>query len=46
MSRTAPWRLGLGTSAVLLATAALPAPAHAEDVTDYAITGPEPVLPR
>ncbi|MEV5146335.1 alpha-L-arabinofuranosidase C-terminal domain-containing protein [Streptomyces sp. NPDC052727] len=38
MSRTARWRLGLGTSAVLLATAALPAPAHAEDVTDYAIT--------
>ncbi|MFG3012805.1 alpha-L-arabinofuranosidase C-terminal domain-containing protein [Streptomyces cinerochromogenes] len=38
MSRTARWRLGLTTSAVLLATAALPAPAHAEDVTDYAIT--------
>ncbi|MEU6667747.1 alpha-L-arabinofuranosidase C-terminal domain-containing protein [Streptomyces sp. NPDC046727] len=38
MSRTTRWRLGLGTSAVLLATAALPAPAHAEDVTDYAIT--------
>ncbi|MGW7786192.1 alpha-L-arabinofuranosidase C-terminal domain-containing protein [Streptomyces tricolor] len=38
MSRTARWRLGLGASAVLLATAALPAPAHAEDVTDYAIT--------
>ncbi|MGW2487281.1 alpha-L-arabinofuranosidase C-terminal domain-containing protein [Streptomyces sp. NPDC001606] len=38
MSRTARWRLGLGASAVLLATAVLPAPAHAEDVTDYAIT--------
>ncbi|GGS72600.1 alpha-L-arabinofuranosidase C-terminal domain-containing protein [Streptomyces cinerochromogenes] len=38
MSRTARWRLGLTTSAVLLATAALPAPAHAEDVTDYTIT--------
>ncbi|MFF9088796.1 alpha-L-arabinofuranosidase C-terminal domain-containing protein [Streptomyces sp. NPDC014991] len=38
MSRTARWRLGLGASAVLLAATALPAPAHAEDVTDYAIT--------
>ncbi|MET8771947.1 alpha-L-arabinofuranosidase C-terminal domain-containing protein [Streptomyces sp. NPDC004658] len=38
MSRTARWRLGLKTSAVLLATAALPAPAQAEDVTDYTIT--------
>ncbi|KOV65781.1 alpha-L-arabinofuranosidase C-terminal domain-containing protein [Streptomyces sp. MMG1121] len=37
MSRTARWRLGLGASAVLLATAALPAPAHAEGVTDYSI---------
>ncbi|OLZ72921.1 alpha-N-arabinofuranosidase [Streptomyces sp. IMTB 2501] len=38
MSRTARWRLGLGASAVLLATAALPAPAHADDARDYAIT--------
>ncbi|MFJ4952074.1 alpha-L-arabinofuranosidase C-terminal domain-containing protein [Streptomyces sp. NPDC088760] len=38
MSRTTRWRLGLGASAVLLATAVLPAPAHAEDTTDYAIT--------
>ncbi|GHE02151.1 alpha-L-arabinofuranosidase C-terminal domain-containing protein [Streptomyces alanosinicus] len=38
MSRTARLRLGLGAGAVLLATAALPAPAHAEDVTDYSIT--------
>lgn len=38
MSRTARWRLGLGVSAVLLASAALPAPAHAEDATDYSIT--------
>ncbi|MDT9697608.1 alpha-L-arabinofuranosidase C-terminal domain-containing protein [Streptomyces sp. P17] len=33
------WRLGLGATAFLVATAGLvPAPAHAEDVTDYAIT--------
>ncbi|MFI2201228.1 alpha-L-arabinofuranosidase C-terminal domain-containing protein [Streptomyces sp. NPDC020192] len=39
MSRTARWRLGLGASAVLLATTGLPAvPAHAESVTDYSIT--------
>ncbi|MEU6589009.1 alpha-L-arabinofuranosidase C-terminal domain-containing protein [Streptomyces sp. NPDC046881] len=38
MSRTTRWRLGLGASAVLLTTAVLPAPAHAEDTTDYAIT--------
>ncbi|MEU2063550.1 alpha-L-arabinofuranosidase C-terminal domain-containing protein [Streptomyces sp. NPDC013455] len=38
MSRTARRRLGLGVGAVLLATAALPAPAHAEEVTDYTIT--------
>ncbi|MEV8555876.1 alpha-L-arabinofuranosidase C-terminal domain-containing protein [Streptomyces sp. NPDC051917] len=38
MSRTARWRLGLGVSALLLASAALPVPAHAEDVTDYSIT--------
>jgi alpha-L-arabinofuranosidase len=40
MSRTARTRLriGLGASAFLLATAVVPAPAHAEDVTDYAIS--------
>ncbi|MFC3577150.1 alpha-L-arabinofuranosidase C-terminal domain-containing protein [Streptomyces yaanensis] len=40
MSRTTRtrWRIGLGASAFLLATAVLPAPAHAEDVTDYSIT--------
>ncbi|MEV0180949.1 alpha-L-arabinofuranosidase C-terminal domain-containing protein [Streptomyces sp. NPDC050625] len=40
MSRTTRtrWRIGLGASAFLLATAMTPAPAHAEDVTDYAIT--------
>ncbi|MFH9661393.1 alpha-L-arabinofuranosidase C-terminal domain-containing protein [Streptomyces sp. NPDC017248] len=38
MSRTARQRLGLGVGALLLATAALPAPAHAEDTADYAIT--------
>ncbi|MFJ3305627.1 alpha-L-arabinofuranosidase C-terminal domain-containing protein [Streptomyces sp. NPDC086549] len=32
------WRLALGASAFLLAATVLPAPAHAEDVTDYAIT--------
>ncbi|MEU6355611.1 alpha-L-arabinofuranosidase C-terminal domain-containing protein [Streptomyces sp. NPDC047072] len=38
MSRTR-WRLGLGATAFLVAAAGLvPAPAHAEDVTDYAIT--------
>ena len=31
-------RLALGASAFLLATAVVPVPAHAEDVTDYAIT--------
>ncbi|MFJ9246513.1 alpha-L-arabinofuranosidase C-terminal domain-containing protein [Streptomyces sp. NPDC101776] len=40
MSRTSRTRLrlALGASAFLLATAVVPAPAHAEDVTDYAIT--------
>ncbi|MFG2355355.1 alpha-L-arabinofuranosidase C-terminal domain-containing protein [Streptomyces sp. NPDC048521] len=38
MSRTVRWRAGLGASAFLLATAALPVPAHAADVTDYALT--------
>ncbi|MBC2866749.1 carbohydrate binding domain-containing protein [Streptomyces mexicanus] len=41
MSRTARWRLGLGASAFLLATAVVPAPAHAAGpaaVADYAIT--------
>lgn len=37
MSRTR-WRLGLSATALLTATAVLPAPAHAEDVTDYTIT--------
>ncbi|MFG2728091.1 alpha-L-arabinofuranosidase C-terminal domain-containing protein [Streptomyces canus] len=37
MSRTR-WRLGLGATAFLLAAGLVPAPAHAEDVTDYAIT--------
>jgi alpha-L-arabinofuranosidase len=32
------WRLGLTATAFLVAAASLPAPAHAEDVTDYAIT--------
>lgn len=31
------WRLAFGASAFLLAAALIPAPAHAEDVTDYAI---------
>ncbi|MFG2379285.1 alpha-L-arabinofuranosidase C-terminal domain-containing protein [Streptomyces sp. NPDC048504] len=40
MSRTSRirLRLALGASAFLLATTVVPAPAHAEDVTDYAIT--------
>ncbi|MGW0836072.1 alpha-L-arabinofuranosidase C-terminal domain-containing protein [Streptomyces prunicolor] len=40
MSRTSRTRLrlALGASAFLLATAVVPAPAHAADVTDYAIT--------
>ncbi|WMD07653.1 alpha-L-arabinofuranosidase C-terminal domain-containing protein [Streptomyces sp. FXY-T5] len=41
MPRTAArtrWRLGLATTALLTATALVPAPAHAEDATDYAIT--------
>ncbi|MET7570503.1 alpha-L-arabinofuranosidase C-terminal domain-containing protein [Streptomyces sp. NPDC005492] len=40
MSRTSRTRLrlALGASAFLLATAVVPVPAHAEDVTDYAIT--------
>ncbi|MBY8842789.1 alpha-L-arabinofuranosidase C-terminal domain-containing protein [Streptomyces sp. SP2-10] len=38
MSRTARQRLGLGVSAVLLVTAALPGPAHAEATADYSIT--------
>ncbi|MFI6438069.1 alpha-L-arabinofuranosidase C-terminal domain-containing protein [Streptomyces sp. NPDC050759] len=36
MSRTR-WRLGLGATAFLVAAGLVPAPAHAEDVTDYAI---------
>ncbi|WP_031110142.1 alpha-L-arabinofuranosidase C-terminal domain-containing protein [Streptomyces sp. NRRL S-146] len=41
MPRTAArtrWRLGLTTTALLTATALVPAPAQAEDATDYAIT--------
>ncbi|CAM5416991.1 non-reducing end alpha-L-arabinofuranosidase OS=Streptomyces alboniger OX=132473 GN=CP975_30025 PE=3 SV=1 [Streptomyces alboniger] len=39
MSRTRTrWRLGLTATAFLVAAALVPAPAHAEDVTDYAIT--------
>ncbi|MFI9763584.1 alpha-L-arabinofuranosidase C-terminal domain-containing protein [Streptomyces sp. NPDC051963] len=40
MSRTTRtrWRQGLTATALLMAAVALPAPAHAEDVTDYAIT--------
>ncbi|MFG3290728.1 alpha-L-arabinofuranosidase C-terminal domain-containing protein [Streptomyces sp. NPDC048179] len=40
MSRTTRTRLrlGLGASAFLLAVGLVPAPAHAEDTTDYAIT--------
>ncbi|MFV0137019.1 alpha-L-arabinofuranosidase C-terminal domain-containing protein [Streptomyces sp. HMX87] len=37
MSRTR-WRLGLGATALLTASALLPMPAHAEAVTDYTIT--------
>ncbi|MEV0637283.1 alpha-L-arabinofuranosidase C-terminal domain-containing protein [Streptomyces sp. NPDC050619] len=37
MSRTR-WRLGLTATAFLVAAGLVPAPAHAEDVTDYAIT--------
>ncbi|CCK31379.1 Alpha-N-arabinofuranosidase 1 [Streptomyces davaonensis JCM 4913] len=37
MSRTR-WRYGLTATACLLAAGLVPAPAHAEDVTDYAIT--------
>ncbi|MFF8194302.1 alpha-L-arabinofuranosidase C-terminal domain-containing protein [Streptomyces bobili] len=32
------WRLGLTATALLTATTLLPAPAHAEDATDYTIT--------
>ncbi|WP_338899237.1 alpha-L-arabinofuranosidase C-terminal domain-containing protein [Streptomyces sp. TG1A-60] len=32
------WRLGLTATAFLVAAASVPAPAHAEDVTDYAVT--------
>ncbi|MER8223962.1 alpha-L-arabinofuranosidase C-terminal domain-containing protein [Streptomyces sp. NPDC094143] len=32
------WRAGLAVTALLTAAALVPAPAHAEDVTDYAIT--------
>ncbi|MFE9021674.1 alpha-L-arabinofuranosidase C-terminal domain-containing protein [Streptomyces sp. NPDC007808] len=32
------WRLGLTATALLTAATLVPAPAHAEDVTDYAIT--------
>ncbi|WP_037670630.1 alpha-L-arabinofuranosidase C-terminal domain-containing protein [Streptomyces griseus] len=32
------WRLGLTATAVLAATALIPVPAHADSVTDYAIT--------
>ncbi|WP_030901509.1 alpha-L-arabinofuranosidase C-terminal domain-containing protein [Streptomyces sp. NRRL S-474] len=40
MPRTARtrWRAGLTTTALLTAAALVPVPAHAEDVTDYAIT--------
>ncbi|MFF7869561.1 alpha-L-arabinofuranosidase C-terminal domain-containing protein [Streptomyces qaidamensis] len=41
MPRTAArtrWRVGLTATALLTAAALVPAPAHAEDVTDYAIT--------
>lgn len=39
MSRTrTSWRLGLTAIALLVASAVVPAPANAEDVTDYAIT--------
>lgn len=40
MSRNtrARWRLGLTATALLTTAALIPAPAHAEDVTDYAIT--------
>ncbi|MDW8803759.1 alpha-L-arabinofuranosidase C-terminal domain-containing protein [Streptomyces scabiei] len=40
MSRStrARWRLGLTATALLTTAALIPAPAHAEDVTDYAIT--------
>ncbi|MFF5983504.1 alpha-L-arabinofuranosidase C-terminal domain-containing protein [Streptomyces olindensis] len=40
MPRTARtrWRVGLTATALLTAAALVPAPAHAEDVTDYAIT--------
>ncbi|EKX63626.1 alpha-L-arabinofuranosidase C-terminal domain-containing protein [Streptomyces ipomoeae] len=39
MSRTRTrWRLGLTATAFLVAAGSIPAPAHAEDVTDYAIT--------
>lgn len=37
MSRTR-WRYGIAASAFLVAAGLIPAPAHAEDVTDYAIT--------
>ncbi|QNP73735.1 carbohydrate binding domain-containing protein [Streptomyces roseirectus] len=37
MSRTR-WRLGLGATALLLATAGLPVTAQAADTTDYAVT--------
>ncbi|MER6012589.1 alpha-L-arabinofuranosidase C-terminal domain-containing protein [Streptomyces bluensis] len=32
------WRLGLTATALLVASAVVPGPAHAEDVTDYTIT--------
>ncbi|PAZ16303.1 alpha-N-arabinofuranosidase [Streptomyces sp. SA15] len=39
MSRTRTrWRLGLTATAFVVAAGLVPAPAHAEDVTDYAIT--------
>ncbi|SDO69559.1 Alpha-L-arabinofuranosidase [Streptomyces sp. cf386] len=37
MSRTR-WRYGIAATAFLVAAGLIPAPAHAEDVTDYAIT--------
>lgn len=37
MSRTR-WRYGIAATALLAAAGLIPAPAHAEDVTDYAIT--------
>ncbi|MFJ8656126.1 alpha-L-arabinofuranosidase C-terminal domain-containing protein [Streptomyces rochei] len=38
LSRTTRWRLGLGATALLTASALLPSPAHAEAAADYTIT--------